>query len=260
MSIIHEEITFESEGNVLVGNLLFPTEKKYPPPYPAVIYFHGFPGNADKVSGVGLSLVRMGYAYLAFDFQGIRLSGGEFSLAGEIQNAKEAIDFIRSQDFTEIDIKRIGVYGESLGGAVAICTSAMRKDIQLTVVRAPVYDTVEFFDFPWIPDTFRALALDMPDEVRGLEKTGKLAELKAEANQPKFNPMEAISKISPRKVFILASGQDNLIPIEGVRKLFAKAQKPRILKVQPFADHNLSSHEFYQEAVGIVTSWIKERL
>ncbi|MFX0114295.1 MAG: alpha/beta hydrolase family protein, partial [Candidatus Hodarchaeota archaeon] len=226
MSVVHEEITFESNSLTLVGDLLFPKKKKFPPPYPVVIYFHGFPGNADKLSGVGLELVKAGYAYLAFDFQGIRLSEGEFSFAGEVQNAIDALAFIKSQDMVEIDPDRIGVYGESMGGAVAICSSAMREDIRLTVVRAPVYDTIEFLSFPWIPDTFMALDLEMPDEVRGLGKPGKLEELKLEANDPRFNPMEVIHKISPRKIFILASGEDNLIPIQGVRKLFDKAQKP----------------------------------
>lgn len=260
MSIIHEEITFKSNEHTLVGDLLFPTNKKFPPPYPSVIYFHGFPGNANKLAGIGMSLVRRGYAYLAFDFQGIRLSEGDFSFVGEIQNANDALDYLKSQNIIEIDPNRIGIFGESLGGAIAICTAAMREEIQLTVTRAPVYDTCEFFNFPWIPETFRTMDTFMPGEVRGLNKPGKLEELKKEVQESKFNPMDVIHTISPRRVFILASGQDELIPLQGVRKLFSNTRKPRILKIQPFADHNLNSPDFFQNAVNIVTDWFCEHL
>ena len=260
MSFLHEEVQFESNGNTLMGNLLYPTKKKFNPPYPAVVHYHGFPGDANKLAGVGISLVKAGYAFLSFDFQGHRSSEGKFSLAGEVQNAIDALDFVKNQTFVEIDESRIGVYGVSLGGAVAICTSAKRKDISLTVVRVPVYDTHDFFNFPWIPETFRTMSLYMPEEVRDLDKPGKLDDLKAEATQTKNNPMDVVGDISPRKLFILASGQDELIPIQGVRRLFDRTRKPRILKIQPFADHNLSSPEFFHEAVGIVCKWFKEHL
>ncbi len=260
MSFHHEEIEFESNGNKLYGDLIYPTIKRFQPPYPGVVYFHGFPGNAEKLAGVGMSLVKKGFVYLGFDFQGIRQSDGEFSIQGEIQNGFDALDFLQHQEHCKVDENRIGIYGESLGGAIAICVASQRKEVKLTVVRAPVYDSHDFMNYPWIPETFQTMDLMMPGEVRGLNQPGKIDDLKQETLIEKNNPMAVVHTISPRKLFILASGQDELIPLNGVKKLFDKAKKPRILKIQPFADHNLTNAEFYYEVTQIISTWYKEHL
>ena len=107
----HQRISFESDGITIVGDLLIPSPP-YEPPFPAVCYLHGFPGDSDKISiGPGLSLVKMGYVYLCFDFRGHRESAppdfeGPISFEGEINDCRTAINYLNKLDF--VDKSRIG--------------------------------------------------------------------------------------------------------------------------------------------------------
>ena len=135
-----ENIDFLSEGEIIRGCLLFPSQLSISSP--AVIKCHGFPGSSNQISGIATELANNGFIVLTFDFRGFRNSDGHFSYSGEILDVGHAISFLEHQEF--IDPGRIGLYGASFGGAVAICRTAIDSRVRCVGVRAPVYNTELF--------------------------------------------------------------------------------------------------------------------
>ncbi len=256
----YKRISFESDGINLVGDLLTPS-KPYEPPFPAICYLHGFPGDEDKVTGVGLSLAKMGYVYLCFDFRGHRESAppdfeGPFSFVGEINDCKNAINYLTKLDY--VDKSRIGLYGESMGGGVAICFAAEDNRVKALAVRAPVFDTAFMFSHPMFEMSVNSMEIFLPGEVKGLRYPNLLSLLKEEAK--KYTPIKLVHKVSPKPLLILAGAKDELIPLEGVKALFEKANEPKELVILENADHNLTLPSIRKRAFETIVNWLVKQV
>jgi len=75
-----------------------------------------------------------------------------------------------------------------------------------------------------------------------------------------LNMTREIKKIK-KPIFIISGGKDRYVDIKNVRALFKAANKPKKLKIVPFADHNLygSPKEkkiFLEETI----KWFKKNL
>jgi dipeptidyl aminopeptidase/acylaminoacyl peptidase len=246
---------FESEGETIRGDFVLPTGDG---PFPGICKFHGLPGGADQVSGLSTRLAESGYAVLTFDFRGFRRSEGLFSLESEIQDAKNAVTHLIDSEYTIEDW--VGVYGASYGGAVAICSAVRDERIKAVSVRAPVYDTLWFAESPMIKPTVDELARVSPNEMHGLADPVIQKEiLKKMIEDGKiYNPIDEVDEISPRPLFIVTGSADRGIPVEGVRRLFDSAKKPKEFAVVEGADHNLSNPDHYAMTCELVISWFQE--
>ncbi|MHA1893116.1 MAG: alpha/beta hydrolase [Candidatus Helarchaeota archaeon] len=242
----HEEISFKSSGNIeIIGDIVYPNNKEMK--HPLIIKLHGFPGDATKILENELKLVRNRFAIMAFDFRGHRESEGEFSLKGEIDDTLAALDF--ASKLNNVDVNRIGLYGESMGGAVAICASVQDNRVKALCCRAPVFDT-EYLFIKRYKDWFKPVVEIMrhdpffKQEVRGLERESIFKELKDEARQ--YNPMNEITKLKI-PIRIIGGTIDELLDFSKIKKLFDIANEPKDLIEVKEADHNLSSIIAYEK-------------
>ena len=246
---------FESEGQLIKGDFVIPDRDG---PFPGICKFHGLPGGADQVSGVASRLAESGYAVLAFDFRGFRRSEGLFSLEGEIQDARNAVTHLLDSKFTIDDWS--GVYGASYGGAVAICSAVRDKRTKVVCVRAPVYDTLWFAESPMIRSAVAEILQVSPKEMHGLaEPAIQKAMLEKMIKDSRiYNPINEVNRLSPRPIFIVTGGADKGIPVDGVRRLYDEAKRPKEFAVVEGADHNLSNPEHYAMTCELVVSWFRE--
>ncbi|MFP4521233.1 MAG: alpha/beta hydrolase family protein [Fibrobacterota bacterium] len=116
------QITFINKRKTLRGTLHLPDEIKKP--VPGVIILHGFTANRTGphriLRGLSIALQEAGIASLRFDFAGSGESDGEFSdmlFSGEISDAEAALNWFT--ELPDIDSKRLGIMGQSMGGTVA---------------------------------------------------------------------------------------------------------------------------------------------
>jgi dipeptidyl aminopeptidase/acylaminoacyl peptidase len=223
-----EVVSFTSEDGIsLKGWLVKPEKPK--PKSPAIIICHGVGANKSDFTELAVSLSRRGYFVLLFDFRAHGESSGSRTSLGyhEQKDIVAALGFLKARP--EINTKRIGIYGFSMGGSTAILSAAntgafaaVVVDSAFTSLRDQARDAITgFYHLPAFP----LLQLS----ILGYE-------LYFQTRVDNISPVSVISKISA-PILIIAGEGDKLIPAENGRKLYATARDPKELWIIPGAEH-----------------------
>jgi fermentation-respiration switch protein FrsA (DUF1100 family) len=186
-------VTFaSSDGEKLVAWYLPPDAGK-----PLVIYFQGNAGGLAARVGRFTGLTADGTGLLALCYRGYGGSSGTPSEDGLIRDAEAAYGFAREC----IPARRIVLFGESLGTAVAVALAA-GHDVAAVIVDAPFTSAAEVgaAAYPFAP-------------VRWLMKD-------------KFRSDERIGRVSA-PLLVMHGEQDRIVPIRFSEKLFALAREPK---------------------------------
>ncbi len=93
-------------------------------PHPAVMLFHGFPGNEQNLD-LAQAIRRAGFDVLTMHYRGAWGSPGSFSFAHALEDSDAALIFLRANAGKfHIDARRIFVAGHSMGGWMAVSAAA----------------------------------------------------------------------------------------------------------------------------------------
>ncbi len=231
-------VTFQSNDGIHLVGWYIPSKNRA-----AIILVHGFNGNRNGLMDQAEFLARRGFGILAFDLRDHGDSQQTMYTRGwlEVNDLLGAIAYLRTQ--TDIDADRIGVLGSSIGGLIALQTTAMTTQIKAVAVEGAVGSTFEdepapvtlgdYLNYPATWVFFQALALT----------TGVQAP----------RPISAvIPTISPRPLLLISAGQDH--EQRQNRKFFAAAEEPKILWEIPETTHTagLSARpeEYRQRLIG----------
>ncbi len=123
----------------------------------AVLVAHGNAGNIEQRLGLARAFRSMGYSVLLFDYRGYGNSTGSPSEDGVYLDAEAAYDYLVQEK--KHAPSQIVLYGESLGGAVAI-ELALRRDC-LAVITESAFTSlpdVAAHHYPWLPARWLARA------------------------------------------------------------------------------------------------------
>lgn len=171
-----------------------------------------------------------GYGVLAWDFRAHGKSGGDFSTLGyyETLDAKAALDFALAQP----DVKRIGAWGGSMGAVTMIRATAKYPQIEALIADSPFYTLKD------------EMALRVPFPImRSLIPF--FAAWKTGVNPDLVRPIDDISKISPRPVFIIQGLGDGMVPPDSGQRLYDAANEPKLLWEEDGVPH-LNMYGFYK--------------
>ncbi len=108
-------------------------------PHPTILLFHGFPGN-EQMLDAGYAFRRIGFNVITFHYSGCYGSEGHYSFLNDLDDAKTLLAFVQDPANAEeygFDTSNILLFGQSLGGFVALHTAADCAGIKGTVVAAP---------------------------------------------------------------------------------------------------------------------------
>jgi fermentation-respiration switch protein FrsA (DUF1100 family) len=203
------EVTFaSSDGEKLVAWYLPPDAGK-----PLVIYFQGNAGGLAARVGRFTWLTADGTGLLALCYRGYGGSSGTPSEDGLIRDAEAAYGFARER----IPARRIVLFGESLGTAVAVALAADRE-VAAVILDAPFTSAAEVgaAAYPFAP-------------VRWLMKD-------------KFRSDERIGRVSA-PLLVVHGEQDRIVPIRFAENLFALAREPERFVRFPQGGHvDLDDH------------------
>ena len=241
----YESVSFTTaDGILLKGWLVKPEHLRAK--NPAIIICHGVGANKSDFTELAVLLSKRGYVVLFFDFRAHGESEGYRTSLGfhEQKDIIAALHFFKTR--SEIDPKRLGIYGFSMGGSAALLAaahthafSAVVVDSAFTSLRDQARDAITGFyhlpSFPFLQLTMLGYQLYFQTSVDAV------------------SPVSAIALISPAPVLIIAGEGDQLIPADNGRKLFAAAGEPKELWIIPGADHGgtmAAAGSVYEKRVG----------
>ncbi len=215
-----------------------------PPQNGAVILLaHGY-GNK-RPEWVYALLARKKYGVLAWDARAHGASGGDISTIGylEVLDVKAALDFVLSQP----DVRHVGAWGGSMGGATVIRAAAQFPQIEALFVDSSFTSLEDEFNYLVPYPVINPLAKFIASARTGLRLEN-------------VNPLEDIARISPRPIYIVQGMADTVAPPDSGEKLFNAAREPRFLWERENVPHlsmYLDNPRRYQKRlVGFFDEWL----
>lgn len=232
---------------------------------PAILICHGFAGQ--KTGRYRLyvqlaeELAKNGIAVLRLDFRGCGDSEGDFvntTLMGEVSDALKGLEFLKNHP--GIDPKRLGIFGRSLGGAIAVITAKTFKEIKSLVLWAPMFSADSWRE-KWI--LLKKANLSQEQMRKMMVMNGQLAGEEFLKQLFEMRMDEEIQQLREVPLLHIHAEMDKVITIEHLEnykhyRSYAKA-KTKYLSLE-LSDHDFSNLEERTQAISETVSWFKTTL
>ena len=187
-----------------------------------VLFLHG---NAENISTHFISVAWMpaeGFNVLALDYRGYGGSEGKPTLPGMQLDIDAALTELRARP--DVDPRRIVLFGQSLGGALAIHYAA--RGSQRGALRAVIADSA-FADYRTIAsEKLAASALTWPFQW-----------LPALVVDNDYSPLASVGAISPLPLLLIHGEADAVVPPHHAQRLYEAARMPKELWLLPGVGH-----------------------
>lgn len=226
----YENIYFTTKDQVLIKGWFIPNLDSNK----TIILMHGWGQNRGDIFKNTYFLRDLGFNLMYFDFRALGESGGKVSSIGylEVRDLDAALAYLKEN--RPYACEKIGLYGLSMGGMVAICEAAKNKEVTCVVSEASYYSFRRVVSrWAWIHRKVPYFPL-IPIVLHYIRKN---LGINPEHYSPKYN----ILKIAPRPVFIIHGRYDNLVPAAQAKMLYKRAGDPKEIWLVPGARHNKSA-------------------
>ena len=287
-------VKFYSEGVRLEGDLYLPPGLKTGECRPGIVLCHGFTGLRALILGdYAKAFVDAGFVALTFDYRGFGGSEGEkwrLIPLEQIDDIRNAISFFEAQP--QVDPERIGLWGTSFGGANAPYAAALDSRVKAVVGQVGFGDGERFmFDVRSYGERVELMHRLAEDRRRrALEGVGERVDpidLALRSSQSRkflpealkavpgmkcdlswetvektleYKPIDVVHRISPRALLLVGARDDNVCPIEGYEKLYARACEPKKLVVLPIEHYDIYAGKWFDESARLAREWFERFL
>jgi pimeloyl-ACP methyl ester carboxylesterase len=205
-----------------------------------ILHVHGNAGNIESHAWFTEYLPVNGFNVFIFDYRGYGQSAGSARRRGPlIADTHAALDALLREP--DVDASRVGLYGQSLGGAIGLAVMADRPEIRAAVIESAF-------------DSWRGIAANAV----GGEPPNALGRFMAACLIGDGDrPIDAIRRID-RPILIVHGSDDSIIPISHGRRLADSAPNAR-LEILPGGDHN-TLRSTHPEIEAMVVEFLRERV
>lgn len=241
-----ERVTFTTYDDVkLVGNLY--TAQGDAEWWPGLVVCHGFGSSKERHAGFGERAAAAGFTTLIMDLRGHGESDGEVD-ANLFNDVAAAFLYLQSRP--EVNPMNVGVRGSSMGGWLAIHTSAHLKEIAPVVAYCP---------------TNEGQLTILMEEV-GMVQRGHPSPM-VQGTPPRVNVnsvlqllyrldiTKAVKRISPRHLLLVHCEGDEVVPSHISQRIYDEAREPKTLWLLPGGDHEFAQHDPQTDAR--VFEWLR---
>jgi len=211
-NLLSQDISFfSSDGLKISGAFIKGTNGA------TVILLHGYGRSKEQMLPQASFLNKAGFNILLFDFRASGKSEGKYITFGQKEQAdlEGAIYYLRARQ--DVDMKKIGLLGFSMGGAVAIMKSGDLPEIKAIVIsstyarfKSVIWQNFQryFRGIPFFPLGWVVLAI-----IR--YRTGIF--------YPKISPIKYLHRLQARPLMVIHGAHDKRVPVEDAMEFYKKA-------------------------------------
>ncbi len=226
--IVEKQITFGTNGIALNGKLFVPADAHKYNRVPGAVLCHGF-GNEQAAFEISArTMAEEGVMTLIFDFRGHGESGGVLD-GCMVEDVIDAWDYLHAQP--EIDRKRMGFIGHSMGAISAVMAAGKVKKAKAIValacpgeIKHNILVNPKHFAYPWFRRGI-AFAMKMGAIIKKLR-------VKADMHRfldsfPKMKIAEVLAGLEDcSKLFVFCTN-DSVTPYQRFLYSYAMASEPK---------------------------------
>ena len=255
--IQERDLVLRSGSITLGGKALLPDQKGT---CPLTILCHGIPSGVQVPGDTGYDalarrLVDSGTGACYFNFRGTGVSGGDFSLAGWVDDLTTVLEEAGKGrgPFQGCDPGRTALMGFSGGGMVSIICAARRGGLKAVATLASPADHSRLLT----RDSIGAFI----EHARGIgiirDPDFPSCEEDYYREMAGIRPVEEVGELSPIPILIVHGDMDDLVPVQEAYRLFEAAQEPKELYIVEGGGHKLRHNP---EAMDKAISWVLDKL
>ena len=257
-----ESIVLENEGQKIFGIFHRPCT---PGPYPVILICHGLAGHKTGKYRLYVQLSerlsQLGIASLRFDFRGSGDSEGHFSdttLGSEVSDAIVALNYLRSRP--DVDPSKIGIFGRSVGGTVALMAAKKSEPIKTIAIWAPLFDGEQ-----WEEQWKMLHAPQVSEEMRyeKMKVNGQVPGIKFFQELFAMNMTEHLESLKEIPMLHIHGELDKVITtIHADRYVKARNHNKKLDRFirLPESDHDFSHTKEQNQALKETTDWFQKTL
>jgi len=219
LGLAYEDVYFQAGDGTPLHAWFLPAESKA---LGTILFLHG---NAENISTHIMSvrwLPARGFNVFLLDYRGYGASGGDASLSGVQDDVDAALRTLLARK--DVDPNRVVVFGQSLGGSIAIYNvahSPYRQHIRALVVES-AFASYRQITREKLADFWLTWPLQWP-----------LSWMVSDEH----NPSVAVAGVSPIPLLIIQGDRDSIVPVDHGKRLFELAQEPKQLWIVSGGGH-----------------------
>lgn len=227
LNLPHEDIHLTTKEGFDLSCWLIKAESKA---RGTIVILHGV--SESKIAGLQMAkeFHDRGYNVFLYDSRRHGESGGRYCTYGyhEKVDVQQALDYLFERK--DVSVGKIGLFGWSMGAAVAIQVAAIDPRVHAIVAESG------FATLRTVFDDYQKRMIKLPwHYLRNI--VIKRSEFLADFKANDVSPVEAVKQIHV-PIFLLHGTEDNLIKYNYSEKVFAAANEPKDLWLIPGARHH----------------------
>ena len=226
-------------------------------PHPAVVLFHGFPGNEQNLD-LAQAIRRAGFTVLTLHYRGSWGSPGKFSFTNAMEDSDAALGFMRDPATVvkyNLDPRRIFVIGHSMGGMMTASATAHDPKVAGFVMISAWDIGAGGKNFADPEFRKKQLEGDFAANVIPLNTTPEALMDEMVANAAKWDFVDFAPALKSRPALILTA-DDGLTPDnQRLADALKAAGDPDVTEIHMATDHSYSDKRIALESV--IVRWLE---
>ena len=258
---MQKKISFKNNKSYILKGVLHLPEGDGP--FPAVIVQHGLKGDHERplVKFLSGELEKAGFVVLRFSLSGHKPSGGSYQdvlISQFLKDLKAGLDFLLK--VKEVDKKRIGLIGHSMGAFNALMFASQEKKIKALAPIGSYWDIGRLIKS--FQDKGKVSEINRDYFVLFSRGTGQKFKVTVKHFEDKvYSKKEELIKAINCPALVIYGSQDDTVYLDDSKMIYDLLKHPKKLKVIKGGDHLfIKSKKHQQQIFKEVLSWFKKYL